>query len=148
MKEKKSNFFVKNDVSSVWYARVNKMPIQTFTFPNYYAIVATVGKYWVFLLVPNLRFLFSKLGPIAKIKLIEMKNGFSTINCRKSCQRSAEIFLFSECHCTTPTVELQLDVSVCAQLKIFTHKNSFTWFKFTKTLHFGPNNLSQIDVKR
>ena len=44
------------------------MPIQTFAFPNYCAIVVAVGK--VFLLVPNLRFLLSKLGPLAKIKLI------------------------------------------------------------------------------
>ena len=46
------------------------MPIQTFTFPNYCAIVVAVGKDKVFLLVPNLRFLLSKLGPLAKIKLI------------------------------------------------------------------------------
>ena len=74
-----------------------------------------------------------------------MKNGFSTSNCRESCQRPTEIFLFSKYHCTTLTVELELDVSVCAQLKIFTHKNSFAWLNFTKTLYFGPNNLSQID---
>ena len=77
-----------------------------------------------------------------------MKNGFSTINCRKSCQRPTEIFLFSEYHCTTLTVELELDVSVCAQLKIFTHKNSFAWLNFTKTQYFGPCNLLQIDVQR
>ena len=58
------------------------------------------------------------------------------------------MFLLSKYRCTTLTVELELDVSVCAQLKIFTHKNSFTWLNFTKTLYFGPNNLSQIDVKR
>ena len=46
------------------------MPIQTFAFTNYYAIVLAVGKDWVFLLVPNLRFLLSKLGPLTKIKLI------------------------------------------------------------------------------
>ena len=100
------------------------------------------------LLVPNLRFLLSKLGPLAKIKLIQMKNRFSTVNCRKSCQRPTGIFLLSKYPCTTVTVELELDVSVCAQLKIFTHKNSFTWLNFTKALHFGPNNLSQIGVKR
>ena len=66
----------------------------------------------------------------------------------KSCERPTEIFMFSEYHCTTLTVELELDVSVCAQLKIFTHINSFTWLNFTKTLYFGLNNLSQIDVKR
>ena len=44
------------------------MPIQTFAFPNYYAVA--VGKDSVFLLVPSLRFLFSELGPLAKIKLI------------------------------------------------------------------------------
>ena len=97
--------------------------------------------------MPNLRFLLSKLGPLAKIILIYMKNRFSTINCRKSCQRPTEIFLFSKYPCTTVTVELELDVSVCAQLKIFTHKNSFAWLNFTKTLYFEPNNLSQIDVK-
>ena len=77
-----------------------------------------------------------------------MKNGFSTINCRKSCQRPTEIFLFSKYRCTTLTVELELDVTVGAQLKIFTHKNSFPWLNFTKTLCFGSNNFSQIDVKR
>ena len=77
-----------------------------------------------------------------------MKNGFSTINCRKTCQRPTEIFLFSKYRCTTLTVKLELDVSVCAQLKIFTHKNSFAWLNFTKTLCFGPNNLSQFDLKR
>ena len=46
------------------------MPIQTFAFPNYCAIVVAVGKDKVFLLVPNLRFLLSKLGPPAKMKLI------------------------------------------------------------------------------
>ena len=88
--------------------------------------------------MPNLRFLLSKLGQLAKIKLIQMKNGFFTINCRKSCQRATEIFLFSKYHCTILTIELELDVSACAQLKIFTHKNSFTWLDFTKTLRFGP----------
>ena len=66
-----------------------------------------------------------------------MKNGFFTISCRKSCRRPTEVFLFSKYHCTTLTVKLELDVSVCAQLKIFTHKNSFTWLNFTKTLYFG-----------
>ena len=46
------------------------MPIQTFAFPNYCAIVVAVGKNLVFLLVPNLTFLLSKLGPLTKIKLI------------------------------------------------------------------------------
>ena len=77
-----------------------------------------------------------------------MENGFSTINCRKSCQRPTDIFLFSKYHCTTLTVELESDVSVRGQLKTFTHKDGFTWLNFTKTLYFGPNNLSQIDVKR
>ena len=77
-----------------------------------------------------------------------MKNRFSTVNCRKSCQRPTEIFLLSKCPCMTVTVEPELDVSVCAQLKIFTHKNSFKWINFTKTLYFGPSKLSQIDVKR
>ena len=46
------------------------MPIQMFAFPNYFAIVLAGGKDKVFLLVPNLRFLLSKLGPLVKIKLI------------------------------------------------------------------------------
>ena len=46
------------------------MPIQTFTFPNYYPIVLVVGKDQVFLLVPNWIFLLSNLGALAKIKLI------------------------------------------------------------------------------
>ena len=46
------------------------MPIQTFAFPNYCAIVVAVGKDYVFLLVSNLTFLLSKLGPLAKMKLI------------------------------------------------------------------------------
>ena len=58
------------------------MLIQMFAFPNYYVIVLAAGKYLVFLLVPNLRFWFSKLGPPAKINLIWMKSGFSTLCCR------------------------------------------------------------------
>ena len=46
------------------------MPIQTFAFPNYYAIVLAVGKDRMFLLVPNLRFLLSNLGQFAQIKLV------------------------------------------------------------------------------
>ena len=122
------------------------MPIQIFAFPNYYAKVLAAGKDKVFLLVPNLRFLLSNT---CENKTDLDENGFSTINCRKSCQRPTEIFLFSKYHCTTLTVELELDVSACAQLKIFTLKNSFTWLKILQELCiFGPNNLSQIDVKR
>ena len=76
-----------------------------------------------------------------------MKNGFSTINCRKSCQRPTEIFLFLKYHCTTLTVEVELDVSVCAQLKSFTHKNSFMWLNFTKTLYFGPVTCHKLKLK-
>ena len=75
-----------------------------------------------------------------------MKNGFSTISCKKVV-RGPQKYFYSY-HCTILTVELELDVSVCAQLKIFTQRNSFTWLNFTKTLYFEPNNLSQIDVKR
>ena len=46
------------------------MPIQTFAFPNYYAIVLAVGKDLVFLLGSSLRFLLSKLAPLARIKMI------------------------------------------------------------------------------
>ena len=70
MREKKSNCFVKDDVSSFSMARVNEMFIQTFAFPSYCAIVVAVGKDQVFLLVPNLRFLLSKLGLPGKVKLI------------------------------------------------------------------------------
>ena len=77
-----------------------------------------------------------------------MKIRFSTINRRNSCQKPTEVFLFSKYHCTTLTVELELDVSVCAKFEIFADRNNFTWLNFTKTLYFGPNNLSQIDVKK
>ena len=53
-----------------------------------------------------------------------MKNRFSTVDCRKSCQKPTEIFLLSKYPCMTVTVELELDVSVCAELKIFTHKTA------------------------
>ena len=56
MKEKEKQFFVKDDVSFLQYARVNEMPIEMFAFPNYYAIVLAIGKDYVFLLVPNWRF--------------------------------------------------------------------------------------------
>ena len=66
----KAIFCVKDDVSHLWYARVNEMPIQMFAFPNYYAIVLAVGKDKMFLPVSNLRFLLSKLDPLVKMKLI------------------------------------------------------------------------------
>ena len=91
------------------------MPIQTCEFPNYCAIVVAVGKDSVSVCAQFEIFVF-KLGPLAKIKLIYMRNGFSTINCEKSCQRPTEVFLFSKYHCTTLTVDLELDVSVCAHL--------------------------------
>ena len=144
MRKKKSNSFVKDDVSFFEYARVNEMPIQTFAFPNYYAIVVAVWKDSVFLLVPNLRFLLSKLGPLAKIELNWINNGFSTINCQKSGQRPTEIFLFSKYHSTTLTVELE---SICAQLKIFTHKNSFTWLNFTKLCILNPITCHRLTLK-
>ena len=122
------------------------MPIQTFAFLNYYAIVVSVSKDSVFLLLPNLRCLLSKLGPLAKIKLIKMKNGFSIINCRKNCQMPTEIFVFSKYHCTTLIVEQELDVSVFAQLKIFNTfltplKFEIQWanlVKFSRCQIFGP----------
>ena len=42
------------------------MPIQTFAFPNYCAIVVAVGKDYVFLRVSNLRVLLSKLVHLRK----------------------------------------------------------------------------------
>ena len=97
----------------------------------------------MFLLVPNLRFCCQSWVHLQK----KMKN-IVHYKLSKSCQRLIEIFLFSKYHCRTLTVELELDVSVCAQLKIFTNKNSLTWLNFTKTLYFDSNNISQIDVKR
>ena len=74
-----------------------------------------------------------------------MKNGFSTINCRKSCQRPTEIFLFSKYHCTTLTVELELDVCLCP---IFANKNSFTWLNFKKNpLYSGPMTCHRLTLK-
>ena len=58
-----------------------------------------------------------------------------------------EIFLFSKDHCPTLTVEVELDVSVCAQLKIFTHKNSFTWLNFTKLCILGPITCHRLTLK-
>ena len=49
-----------------------------------------------------------KVGSSCKNKTDLDENGFSTINCRKSCQRPTEIFLLSKYHCTTLTVELEL----------------------------------------
>ena len=46
------------------------MLIQMFALPNYYVIVLAAGKDQMFLLVPNLKFVLSKLVPLAKIKLI------------------------------------------------------------------------------
>ena len=123
------------------------MPIQTFAFPNYYVIVLAAGIYKVFLLVPNLRFLLSKLGPPAKINLVQMKSGFSTIYCRKSFQRPTEIFLFSKYHCTTLTVELELNVSFCAQLKIFTYKTASNGLILQNLCILGPITRHRLTLK-
>ena len=77
-----------------------------------------------------------------------MGNGFSTINCQKKFSEAQRNIVFSKYDCTTLTVDLELDVSVCAHLYIFTHKNKFIWLTFTKAQYFGTNNLSQTDVKR
>ena len=53
MREKEKQFFVKDDVSFLQFARVNEISIETFAFPKYYAIVLAVGKDQVFLLVPS-----------------------------------------------------------------------------------------------
>ena len=44
------------------------MPIQTFAFPNYYAIILAVGKDQVFLLLPNLEIFVVKLGSTCENK--------------------------------------------------------------------------------
>ena len=76
-----------------------------------------------------------------------MKNRYSTVNWRKSCQRPIEIFLFSNYPCTTVTVELELDISVSAQLKIFTHKNSFTWLNLQNLCTLGPITCHRWTLK-
>ena len=57
-----------------------------------------------------------KAGSTFKNKTDLDEKRISTINCQKRCQRPTEIFLFSKYHCTALTVELELDVSVCAHL--------------------------------
>ena len=57
------------------------------------------------------------------------------------------MFLFSKYPCTTVRVELELDVSVCAQLKFLPSKTA-SYGLILQKLYFDPNNLSQIDVKR
>ena len=52
------------------------MPIQTFESPNYYAIVLAVGKDKASLLMPNLRFLLSKFGPLVKVTDLDEKRIF------------------------------------------------------------------------
>ena len=123
------------------------MPIQTFAFPNYYAILVAAGIDSVFLLVANLRFLLSKLSPVAKIKLIQIKNKFSTINCRKSCQRPTEIFLFSKYHFTTLTVELESDVSVCAHLKFLHTKAASHGLILQKLFILGLITCHRLTLK-
>ena len=76
-----------------------------------------------------------------------MKSGFSTTYCRKSCQRPTEIFLFSKYHCTTLTVELELDVSVCAQLKIFTHKTASHGLILEKLCILSPITCHRLTLK-
>ena len=76
-----------------------------------------------------------------------MKNGFSTTNCRKSRQRPTEILLFSKYHCTTLTVELELDVSVCAQLKIFTQKKQPHMAYLQKLCILGPITCHRLILK-
>ena len=122
------------------------MPIRTFAFPNYYASswqrlgVSACAQFEIFVI---------KVGSTCENKTdLDEKRIFHYKLWKKLSEAHRSIFVFSKYHCTTLTVELELDVSVCTQLKILTYKNSFTWLNFTKTLHFGPNNLSQIDVKR
>ena len=76
-----------------------------------------------------------------------MKNGFSTINCRKSCQRPTEIFLFSKYHCTTVTVELELNVSVCGQLKILPTKTASHGLILQKLCILGPITCHRLTLK-
>ena len=60
------------------------------------------------------------------------------------------MFLFSKDHCMTLTVELELDVAVYFQLKIFTHKNSFTWLTVVilqKLCILGPITCHRLTLK-
>ena len=65
----------------------------------------------------------------------------------KSCQRPTEILLFSKYHCTTLTVELELDVSICAQLKIFTHKTASHGLILQKLCILGPITCHRLTLK-
>ena len=76
-----------------------------------------------------------------------MKNRFSTVNCRKSCQRSTEIFLFSKYPCTTVTVELELDVSVCAQLKFLPTKTASHGLILEKLCILGTITCHRLALK-
>ena len=120
------------------------MPIQTFAFPNYYAIVLAVGK--DFAQFEIFEIFVVKVGSTCENKTDLGEKPIFHYKLSKKLSETHRNISFSKYHCTTLTVELELGVSVCAQLKTFTHKNSFTWLNFTKTLYIGPNNLSQIDV--
>ena len=76
-----------------------------------------------------------------------MKDGFSSINCRKSYQRPTETFLFSKYHCTTLTVELELDASVCAQLKILPTKTASHGLILQKLCILGPITCHRLTLK-
>ena len=86
------------------------MPIQTCAFPNYYAIILALGQD-----VPacaQFEIFVIRVGSTWENKTdINKKQIFR----RKRCQSPTEIFLFSKYPCTTVTVELELNVSVCAQ---------------------------------
>ena len=58
-----------------------------------------------------------------------------------------EIFVFSKYHCTTLTVELELDVSVCAQLKIFTPKTASHDLILQKLCILGPITCHRLTLK-
>ena len=75
-----------------------------------------------------------------------MRNGFSSINCQKSCQMPTEIFIFLKYHCTILSVDLELDVSVPIY-KFLPTKTASNGLP-SQTLYFEPDNLSQTDVKR
>ena len=109
------------------------MPILTLAFANYYVIVLAVGKHCV--------------SACAQFKIFVVKFGSTCENKTDLDEKQIFHYKLSKKLSEALTVELELDVTVCAQLKIFTHKNSFTWLNFTKTLYLGPITCHRLMLK-
>ena len=63
----------------------------------------------------------------------------------KSC--ATEIFPFSKYHCMTLTVELELDVSVCAKFKILPTKTASHGLILQKLCILGPITCHRLMLK-